>query len=388
MRTLSAVLAWGLALLTLALTVWIVVPAVSYPIVVVAVLASELGLVLAALAFVAMLLALGGGALQGRWTGWAPLVLAALAFGLALWPVFEARSLASHEGLPMSWARYLQPEPPSRPVARQTVPFASPGGNPLLMDVYRAEGSGPRPALVVIHGGAWRSGDKGEVSKLSERMAARGWTVFDVQYRLEPAPNWREAIGDVKCAIGWVRANAARFGVDPRHVALLGRSAGAHLALIAGYTPGLAELPPSCPVEEGPVDAVIAFYGPTDLTWGFDHPANMWVIDGPATLTRFLGGTPRQVPEHYQLASPIEHVSAQTPPTLLIHGGHDQFVLPENSFRLADRLRAAGVRHEVLFLPHAQHAFDYAERGLDTQLSEAAILRFLGNGIPPAAAAR
>jgi dipeptidyl aminopeptidase/acylaminoacyl peptidase len=114
--------------------------------------------------------------------------------------------------------------------------------------------------------------------------------------------------------------------------------------------------------------------------WGYDNPANRLVINGPARLARFLGGSPHEsaaLRERFILTSPTTHVKEIMPPTLLIHGGQDQLVRSENMTRLAEKLKAAGVPHKTLFIPYAQHGFDYNFNGFGSQISQAAILEFL-----------
>jgi acetyl esterase/lipase len=233
--------------------------------------------------------------------------------------------------------------------------------------------------VLVIHGGFWSAGEKGEATLASQRLAELGFTVFDVQYRLSPQPNWKTATGDVKCAIGWVKqhADTADWNVDPKKLTLLGRSAGGHLALMAAYTPGDPELPASCDAADTSVDGVIALYAPTDLPWGYRYPANRWVSDSRAKMRAFLGGAPEEVGDRYRKLSPLERVTTGAPRTLLAHGGRDQFVPHGHMGLLAARLRAMGVPCDTLFVPYAQHAFDFVVGGFSEQILEAEVLRFL-----------
>jgi acetyl esterase/lipase len=162
----------------------------------------------------------------------------------------------------------------------------------------------------------------------------------------------------------------------------MGRSSGGHLALLAAYSAGDERLPATCQdlqTSEN-VRAVVSFYAPTDLLWAYDNPANRFVIDGPAALARFLGGSPREsaeMRERFILASPVAHVAANTPPTLLIHGGRDQLVRNENMNFLAGKLKAADITHKTLHIPYAQHGFDYNFNGFGAQIAESVILDFL-----------
>jgi acetyl esterase/lipase len=269
-------------------------------------------------------------------------------------------------------------------LASQTITYAIVDGHPLALDVYKpgpaTQATGKVPAVIVIHGGGWSADDKGEAPRASARLAQQGFAVFDIQYRTDPQPNWKTATGDVKCAIGWVKRrakDAAGIDVDPDRVTLLGRSAGGHLALLAAYAPDDPALPPSCEAGDTRVASVISLYGPTDLVWGYEHPTNPRVFDMRARVSNFMGGPPSAVPDRYRLMSPAVRVTASSPRTLLLHGGHDAFIPAAHAELLAARLQALGVSHELLVVPYAQHAFDFIHGGLSGQLAEHAILQFL-----------
>src|SRR6185369_6322798 len=172
------------------------------------------------------------------------------------------------------------------------------------------------PAVIVIHGGGWSAGDKGEAPLASAWLASQGFTVFDIQYRLAPQPNWQTATGDVKCAIGWIKAHAGGpdFRVDPARVSLLGRSAGGHLALLAALGGGDANLLPSCSAGDTSVAAVAALYPATDLVWGYEHVANTLVYDAAQKIRDFLGGRPDTVPAAYRAASITNRVPMSPSP--------------------------------------------------------------------------
>jgi acetyl esterase/lipase len=325
------------------------------------------------------------GARRGRWL--LPAIsmgLGAFALGVALIPPIQAVRLAREQRVSLDWGRYLRGSLDMRPARpHQTLVYATVEGRPLALDVYRPPATAaPVPAVIVIHGGGWSSGDKGETPQQSERIAAQGYAVFDIQYRLAPQPNWKIAVGDVKCAIGWVKQHAreAQVEIDPERITLLGRSAGGHLALLAAYSAADASLPPSCPAGDTGVESVISFYGPTDLVWGYEHPTNPSVYPSSQRLRAFLGGPPSTAAEAYQKCTIGNLVSAKTPRTLLLHGNQDQFVSPAHVHFLAPKLKAAGVAVDVVIIPYGQHGFDYVVGGLSNQIAEAAVLRFLAGG--------
>ncbi|MFN2453612.1 MAG: alpha/beta hydrolase fold domain-containing protein [Pyrinomonadaceae bacterium] len=365
-------------------TVWIVVPAPATLVWLVAVAASEWSLWLGSLGLIGAGLSLLAFAFGSRWMASVALVLGILAGVLALIPLIQAWRVARANGVQLSLPRYVfGSSEAAADIVPQTITYATVAGQTLKLDAWlpKDKATSSRPAVVVVHGGSWSGGERSDFPQWDKWLAAHGYAVFDVDYRLAPQPNWRTATGDVKCAIGWIKSNAAQYGIDPERIALMGRSAGGQLALLAAYAPDDdARLPSSCAVTkttETSVRAVIAVYAPTDLVWAYDHPANQRVIDGPATLRSFLGGDPQQAAEAYAAASPVARVRSQTPPTLLFHGGQDQLVRDENMTLLAQRLSDARVPHRTIFIPYAQHGFDYNFNGWGSQLAQPVMLGFL-----------
>ena len=363
----------------------IVLPAFGMKMALAAIVSSELSALIAAGAIVALPLAFFGFTRGRRVPSAIAVVLVVAAVGTCLLPLAQARSLAKTRGVRLDFRRYLQAriDSPGPGHPDQTVTYATVNGTPLALDVYlpRARPATPGRPVVVIHGGFWAAGQKGEATLASRRLADLGFTVFDIQYRISPQPNWKTATGDVKCAIGWVKqhADTPDWNVDPTKLALLGRSAGGHLALMAAYTPTDPELPASCNAGDTGVDAVISLYAPTDLAWGYKYPANRWVSDSRAKIRAFVGGTPEDSGDRFKALSPLERVTPAAPRTLLAHGGRDQMVPHGHMGLLAARLRALGVPCETLFIPYAQHAFDFVRGGFSDQILEAEVLKFLSS---------
>jgi len=361
-------------------TVWIILPAPHYRLFEVAVAASEWSLWFGLLALAGVCLTLPTlFAKGGTAVAWLAVVCGVAAIALSLVPPLSALRVARENDLDLSLRQYFSGvnAAKSEGISRQTRTYAAPGGRALDLDVYRSANTvaAKRPAVVVVHGGSWSAGDKSDYPRWNEWLAGQGFIVFDIQYRLEQ-PNWQTATGDVKCAVGWVKQHSGEFGVDAGKIILFGRSAGAHLALLAAYTVNNPELPSSCAASVTSVRAVVSFYGATDLLWGYEHPANERVLDGPAKIRNFLGGTPEEAPERFELLSPVMHVNANSPPTLLFHGGRDQLVRDEHTARLAQKLQAAGVPHRAVSLPYAQHAFDYNFDGWGSQIARQVIRDF------------
>lgn len=343
------------------------------------------------------------GAAVGLWTvrwGHHMLGIATIATGLAAVslgaiPAVQAMRVAAAEGMRLSLGRVLL-GPGALPAVeeRRDIVYATVDGTPLRLDLYRpaSNTSGAAlPALIVIHGGGWDSGTKGGYADQSRAFAARGMVVFDVDYRLaREGRRFPVPLADVKCAIGWVKQNAATYGVDPGRIGLLGRSAGANLALLAAYTPAEADLAPSCPVADTAVQAVVSFYAPIDLIWGYTHPPRPDFYDGPGHLRAFLGGPPDNLEGRYLAASPRFQVSPSAPPTLAFHGARDAIVGVDHARFLRDALAEAGARHQVVILPWANHGFDFFRNGWGSQIAEPLIWRFFETylGVQPASVNR
>jgi acetyl esterase/lipase len=236
----------------------------------------------------------------------------------------------------------------------------------LHLDFYPSQSSGLKPCVIVIHGGSWSSGDSKQLPELNSYLANTGYHVAAVNYRLAPAFQSPLPVEDVYAAIDYLKTHAAELKIDTTKFVLLGRSAGAQIALLAAYkhpVPGLK--------------GVIDFYGPADMVWGYSLPANPWVMDSRKVMENYLGGTYMAVPKNYFDSSPIEFVNKSTVPTLIIHGEHDVLVAYEHSTRLNKKLTANGIKHFFLSLPWATHGFDYNLNGPGGQLSTYTVERFL-----------
>ena len=308
-------------------------------------------------------------------------VLCAAAVAVSLAPVARAQQAASAENVRLSLPGYFAGPALTTHRPTETATYARPEGEELKVDVWRPhDGPGAdagaaeaRPAVIVVHGGGWRSGTRGEFPRWNAWLADRGYVVFDIDYRLSPPPSWRDAPADVRCAIAWAKEDSERYGVDPERVALMGRSAGGHLALLAAYTRGPVTPTTGCEagdVRDTGVAAVAAFYPPTDLA----RLSSRGDLPG---IDRFLGGSRQDVPDRYRLLSPVSRVDPGDPPTFLVHGGDDQIVPPAESGLLAEDLREAGVPHRLVELPWANHTFDFLWGGWGSQITRSSLEAFL-----------
>ena len=235
------------------------------------------------------------------------------------------------------------------------VEYGTGGGRPLLLDILRPKITlgDPMPAIIWIHGGAWRFGDKNNPP--TRPLAARGYFTASIDYRLSSEATFPAAVEDCKCAVRWLRANAAKYHVDPNRIGVWGGSAGGHLVEFLGTTA-------DDPKFEGTggwkgtssrVAAVISYFGPSDFTRG---PEKFQGGRGTAVVD-FIGGTPEQKSAAYRAASPITHVSKTSAPMLLIHGDHDGTVPVDQSVRMAAALKQAGAEVKLIVVTNGVHGF-------------------------------
>ncbi|MHC4399389.1 MAG: alpha/beta fold hydrolase [Planctomycetota bacterium] len=246
---------------------------------------------------------------------------------------------------------------PSRRKPGPRKPIAVPEGVELQTDIAYREGSekwrldlampkeprdGARPAIVFVHGGGWRSGDKGggQWRSLPLEYAAKGYVCISVNYRLTDEAPFPACVEDVKCAVRWLRANAREHGVDPKRVGAYGNSAGAHLVAMLGLVGPDAGLEGDGPHadQSSLVQAVCCSATPTDFTsWGGQR-------DNSFLKRGLLAGPEATFDERVKKVSPICHVRADAPPFLVVHGTGDRTVPIGQGDRFVEALKKAGAK--------------------------------------------
>ena len=227
---------------------------------------------------------------------------------------------------------------------RSDIEYANVDGESLRLDVSIPEGTGPFPVAILIHGGGWGGGDKArEHVPPTEPLTDAGFTWVSVNYRLAPQHRWPACSDDVRTAIRWVKQHAAEFKGDPSRIALIGYSAGGHLAAYAAATAD----------DDTRVQALVVFAGPTDLEADCDRrggvsPALQALFDHDIQLDDAIRAKLRD-------ASPLVHVTADAPPCLLIHGTLDQSVPYAQSENYLARMKELGVPCELVTIPGGSH---------------------------------
>ncbi|MBD2088808.1 alpha/beta hydrolase [Microcoleus sp. FACHB-1515] len=362
----------AIASFTLFLSLWIVVPAPIFALLPLGVGAPEISPWL-------VVLSLGAIALSLIRKVHVAIGLSAIALVLSLLPVVQLFGTIDRAQSSFEQAFGNSPAPSALgaiagvfrgvPIAavRQTaaIEFAKPDGVPLHLEVYRPLEVGIYPAIVAIYGGAWRAGSPSDNADFNRYMAAKGYVVWAIDYRHAPQFRFPIQLEDVKTALQFIRDHAAEYETDVDRIGLIGRSAGAHLAMLAGYQ-----------ANDAVIRSVVNYYGPVDLAQGYADPPSPDPIDTRAVLEAFLGGTPAELPEQYRQASPIEFVNRSTPPTLLIYGSRDHIVQAKFGRSLFDRLRSEQVPSAMIELPWSEHAFDAVFRGLGNQIALFYVDRF------------
>lgn len=263
-------------------------------------------------------------------------------------PFREAAELLTQPGGTSAWLKQLGV------VSYRDLSYVEGGHERQRLDLHLpAKTRGQRlPVIVFIHGGGWRTGRKSSGPTLP--LLARGFAIASIGYRLSVDAPFPAQIHDAKAAIRWLRAQADQYGLDPERIAVLGQSAGAHLASLLGTSGDVAQLEGDLgnAEESSRVQAVIDAYGPTDFFLG-DIGGRIDRPDG--AVARLLGGPPSEKQALARMASPVHWISPDDAPTLILHGTLDRTVPPEQSRTFAERLEAAGVVVERLEFPGAAH---------------------------------
>lgn len=211
------------------------------------------------------------------------------------------------------------------------------------------------PAIILIHGGSWDHGDKSLMNSYGVSLSARGYVCFSLNYRLATATTNRypAALDDVQLAVRWIRARATRFGIDPKRIGAFGISSGAHLAAMLGVR-DTRQRGALYRGYSSRVSCVVDLWGPTDLPAQYygapDRAAGM------AMVSKFMGGTPAQLPDLYVDASPLAFVNERSAPFFIVQGDQDNLVATSQAQNLYLTLRLMNVEARMLRFPNEGHA--------------------------------
>ena len=262
------------------------------------------------------------------------------------------------------------PAVPDDVVFETGIEYTNPDEQHLQLNLARPkQGNGPFPAVICIHGGGFRAGKRQGFDAQCLRLAQNGYVALTVTYRLAPKYPFPAAIHDVKAAVRWTRANAAKYKIDPERIGVTGGSAGGHLAQFLAVTADVNEFEGDGgnADQSSKVACVVNVYGPSDFTKSYGKS-----VDAAEVLPLFLGGNLETARKQHLRASPLYWVTPNAAPTLCIHGTDDKYVAHEQAVWMIDKLKAAGVEAELLTLEGAGHGF----KGKDAETAQKAMIDF------------
>ncbi len=257
----------------------------------------------------------------------------------------------------LGWLDLIDTEPaiPDEIEVFRNITFKETNSTKLQLDIYKKKGLPEgSPAIIFIHGGAWRSGDRGDYLPYLLDYAKKGYVTITISYRLVKQAKFPAAAQDVNCGINWVFQHAEEYGINPERIALLGGSAGGHLAMLIGYSRKEGLFNEDCEMENsGDIKAIVNFYGPVDLTTPYAISTYQ--------VKDFLNTTYEENPEIFKAASPGTYISSDDPPTITFQGTIDALVPYSQADSLDVWLQRAGVPHDYHLLKGWPHSMDVAK---------------------------
>lgn len=260
------------------------------------------------------------------------------------------------DGLPLSMAIADEAGRLTQPIrVVRDVVYSHVAGIDLLADIYRPDDERLRPAVLMIHGGAWTAGDKWNYQLHARQLALAGYVAVPINYRLAPKYTYPAQLEDARSALKWLAENADRWKIDRRYLAVYGYSAGAQLAALLATNPQ-----PDTPK----LSAAVCGGTPCDFTF---------LPENNRLLAHVMGGSRAEKPDIYRNASPINFVTADDCPILFFHGTTDLLVPKKSSRALYDALRSVGVDTEYFTVEGQGHLVAF----IHSAAREAAI-EFLG----------
>lgn len=248
----------------------------------------------------------------------------------------------------------LTPEIPPDIREIKNIEYKNVNGKSLQLDMYIPENlQKPAPLLVFIHGGGWRSGNRSDYLVYLIDFAKRGYITATVSYRLLADSCYPACAEDISDAVNWFFKNGQNYGYDPDRIALIGGSAGAHLALLAAYGWKNPEFKTDS-TRSHRIKAVVDIYGPYDMTTEYARNHSL--------VTSFIAHSFKDSPDLYKEASPKQYLNQGDPPTLILHGTSDELVPISQSDSLAARLHSLNIPYEYYRFPGWPHVMDIVKR--------------------------
>jgi acetyl esterase/lipase len=251
-----------------------------------------------------------------------------------------------------SWA-------PAEVSIQPDIPYAtSASGETLRLDLYLPDAA-PAPLLIWVHGGAWENGNKSAMPL--EPLIERGFAVASLDFSPASKAPFPGQIHEIKAAIRFLRAEAARYGYAAERIGIAGASSGAHLAAVVGTTNGHAELEGTLGEhrrQPTDVHAIVSYFAATNLTTILAQSTPFGLNIREPAVTRLLGAAPKDAEPAARLASPVFHVDAGDPPLLLLHGDLDPQMPINQSHELEGAYERQGLDAELIVVHGAAHGGD------------------------------
>ncbi|MBM3763926.1 MAG: hypothetical protein FJW32_00920 [Acidobacteria bacterium] len=265
---------------------------------------------------------------------------------------------------------------PDNVVIHRAVDYTSIPHGKLAMDIFTPKGAGQYPGVVLIHGGGFSGGSRDSYLPMAIRLAQNGYVAAAVSYRLAPMFQFPLPLHDVKSAVRFLRANAAKYSLDTAHVGTIGVSAGATWAQFLATSRNVTNLEGNGPHKDqsSAVDCAVSYYGRSDMLRSYEGSRN-----AAQALPQLLGGDRNAARDTHLRASPLNWITPDSAPILAIHGTRDQNVPYEQSRLLVDRLKSVGVEAELETIAEADHGF----KGADEERAFARTLDFLNRKLKP-----
>ena len=251
-------------------------------------------------------------------------------------------------------------------VPYKTFVYKKVDGKDLAADFYPSSLKTKSPLVIVIHGGSWQGGDSKQLPELNSYLAEKGFNLVAINYRLAPAYKAPSPVEDTRDAINYFLSRSAELNIDSNNIVLLGRSAGAQIALNAAYDFKLTS-----------IKGVVSYYGPADMVWGGQIKVSKLVLNTDLIYDNYFGGNYKQVPQKFVESSGLESAHKFSPPTLIIHGYIDPLVSYHHAEHLQKKLNDLQVPNYFLKLPFATHGCDYSLKGPAGQVCTYAVERFI-----------
>ena len=251
-------------------------------------------------------------------------------------------------------------------VAHMDLVYARNGEREMLLNLYHPKGQKKKlPAIMCLHGGGWAKGTRQHAAHLAQALAARGFVAVTIDYRLSGEATFPAQIEDAKAAVRWLRANADKWKIDSDAIGATGSSAGGHLAALLATSAGVKELEGQGgnPKFSSRIQAAAPMCAQMDLMVERIKEKSL----APKGIYRaFLGGSQKEVPKVYRMASPIHHLDADDPPTFFLSGSLDDPSTQAEAFR--KQSKELGIAAGLFVIPDAPHGFHRKQKFFDVAI--------------------